>query len=249
MQPEIRTNPLSDSNVATSNRKGRQDSANRARWLSKAASNQAERSSLGSRQLPVALLTDIDARLVDKSDRRRPMVEINPKTWLLVLSEHGNPDEVARAIKWGRTFSINRDLQHRLREILAEIAADVGHLPQSPTNPPTAHGTAAASICLTQRQAQIAMMVRDGASNKLIAKALGVTVGTVKVHLHRIFRALGVENRIQLAMQAHSITINGNSGTGDHRAAQSQSSADDANQRRHQRIHRRTLQTAKRAKR
>ena len=37
-------------------------------------------------------------------------------------------------------------------------------------------------------------------SNKAIARALGIVDGTVKAHLHKVFKKLGVGDRVQLAL-------------------------------------------------
>ena len=48
---------------------------------------------------------------------------------------------------------------------------------------------------LTRRQQAVASLVCGGLSNKMIAKELGLTEGTVKVHLVNIFRKVGVRKR------------------------------------------------------
>lgn len=53
---------------------------------------------------------------------------------------------------------------------------------------------------LTVRQYQIWMALKMGASNKEIARMLGILESTVKVHLRSIYRELGVKNRTQAAM-------------------------------------------------
>lgn len=52
---------------------------------------------------------------------------------------------------------------------------------------------------LTQREREIVRLVSDGLSNKEIARQLGVSHGTVEVHLHNIFQKLAVNNRTVLA--------------------------------------------------
>jgi DNA-binding NarL/FixJ family response regulator len=54
---------------------------------------------------------------------------------------------------------------------------------------------------LTDRQQQIATLVCDGFSNKIIARKLGVTEGTVKIHLHMIYKKLGVPSRTHLIIR------------------------------------------------
>ena len=51
---------------------------------------------------------------------------------------------------------------------------------------------------LTDRQRQVVTLVCDGYPNKIIARRLRVSEGTVKTHLHAIYSRLGVENRASL---------------------------------------------------
>ncbi|TVQ90158.1 MAG: LuxR family transcriptional regulator [Deltaproteobacteria bacterium] len=51
---------------------------------------------------------------------------------------------------------------------------------------------------LTDRQREVADLVRIGQLNHEIAQTLGISVGTVKVHLRTIFRTLGVRSRAEL---------------------------------------------------
>src|SRR6516162_11248798 len=55
---------------------------------------------------------------------------------------------------------------------------------------------------LTNRERQIAQMVAGGLSNKEIGRQLDLSEGTVKVHLHNIYRKLKVNNRTTLAAMA-----------------------------------------------
>ena len=52
---------------------------------------------------------------------------------------------------------------------------------------------------LTPREWKIMGLAAEGLSNKEIAHRLKVTTGTAKVHLHHIFRKIGVRNRTSLA--------------------------------------------------
>ena len=56
---------------------------------------------------------------------------------------------------------------------------------------------------LTPRQRDVLARLRDGKSNKQIAHELGLTEGTVKVHVTAILRQLGVRNRTQAAITAN----------------------------------------------
>lgn len=54
-------------------------------------------------------------------------------------------------------------------------------------------------IALTPRQSEIVALLCEGKSNKAIARELGISPSTVKVHLHAAFRSLGVNNRLGAA--------------------------------------------------
>ena len=49
---------------------------------------------------------------------------------------------------------------------------------------------------LTDRQQQVIALVFAGQSNKVIARKLGISPSTVKVHVHAAFRTLGVHSRL-----------------------------------------------------
>ena len=55
---------------------------------------------------------------------------------------------------------------------------------------------------LTRREREVIAAVVDGASNKDIGKAFGLSEQTVKNHLSHIYDKLGVSNRLELALYA-----------------------------------------------
>ena len=56
-------------------------------------------------------------------------------------------------------------------------------------------------VKLTSRQNEIARLAAAGLSNKLIANQLGISVGTVKIHMHALMARLGFPSRTVLAAQ------------------------------------------------
>jgi two-component system nitrate/nitrite response regulator NarL len=51
---------------------------------------------------------------------------------------------------------------------------------------------------LTDREQQVTALVCKGLSNKLIARRLNVSEGTIKAHLHAVFSKLGLGSRFAL---------------------------------------------------
>ncbi|MCC7048051.1 MAG: response regulator transcription factor [Alphaproteobacteria bacterium] len=56
---------------------------------------------------------------------------------------------------------------------------------------------------LTRRQRQVLDLIAGGRSNKQIALQLGITEGTVKLHVFTLMRSFKVPNRTLLALIAH----------------------------------------------
>jgi two-component system nitrate/nitrite response regulator NarL len=55
---------------------------------------------------------------------------------------------------------------------------------------------------LSPREQEILRLVAGGASNKEVARALGVAESTVKIHVQHILRKLGLSSRVQAAVYA-----------------------------------------------
>jgi DNA-binding NarL/FixJ family response regulator len=61
------------------------------------------------------------------------------------------------------------------------------------------------SLCqqiLTAREREVILLVAEGLSNKAVAKQLHLSEGTVKIHLHNIYRKLSLANRTALTLFA-----------------------------------------------
>jgi DNA-binding NarL/FixJ family response regulator len=54
----------------------------------------------------------------------------------------------------------------------------------------------------TEREAQVLQLLVAGRPNREIAEALGIDAATVKAHVGRLMRKMGVDNRIALSVQA-----------------------------------------------
>lgn len=61
---------------------------------------------------------------------------------------------------------------------------------------------AAPQVELTDREQQVLKMVAGGNSNKMIGRKLGITEGTVKVHVKNLLHKLGLRSRVEAAVWA-----------------------------------------------
>ena len=55
---------------------------------------------------------------------------------------------------------------------------------------------------LSAREREVMLLAIKGLTNKVIARELNITEGTIKLHLHRIYQKLGVKSRFALAVLA-----------------------------------------------
>lgn len=88
----------------------------------------------------------------------------------------------------------------------SEIAATLRAMLQPEGQGDDEEGETATETKLTKRQRQLIIMLDEGLSNRDIAERLGISEHTVKVHLWRLFRRLGVKSRTQTL---HYARLNG----------------------------------------
>jgi DNA-binding NarL/FixJ family response regulator len=120
---------------------------------------------------------------------RRIQPLTSPVVWGTTLSDA----EVLRFLQAGAAGVVRKDAP--LRELLACIrTAAAGNTWAEETVAEPAHSP------LTAREVQVAELVEHGMKNRDIAGTLGITTGTVKIHLKHIFEKTGIRGRYGLAL-------------------------------------------------
>ncbi len=118
-----------------------------------------------------------------------------PKTPLAVISAAPADDVEEQCVDAGADIYIEKssgaaEIGAALRALLV---ADSGFEELAPTDSK-----------LSKRQKQLIVMLDQGLSNRDIAESLGISEHTVKVHLWRLFRRLGVKSRTQTVHYART---------------------------------------------
>ena len=126
-----------------------------------------------------------------------------PQVPLVVVSAEDDPAQVAPLLALGVAGFVPKSeppavIVSALRLVLAGGTYVPPRLAAAAAAPPPGPADAG----LTPRQWEVVKLLGRGLSNKAIANALGVTEGTVKVHLIAVFRALNVRNRTAAAIAA-----------------------------------------------
>ena len=58
---------------------------------------------------------------------------------------------------------------------------------------------------LSPREREVALLINQGLSNKEVARALGLSAGTVKSHVHNILQKLGKTRRYSLILHLQKL--------------------------------------------
>lgn len=125
---------------------------------------------------------------------------------ILLFTVSDVEQDVRDAMRFGADGYLLKDMEpelliDRLREVLAGglvvSPALTTVLAQALRAP---HG--ASSLDLTERERQVLKMIAAGLSNKMIGNKLGITEGTVKVHVKNLLHKLGLRSRVEAAVWA-----------------------------------------------
>ena len=131
----------------------------------------------------------------------------NLPTRLVLLASSISDQQVYAAISAGLDGIVPKQSPDSLVSCLHDVAAGRRWLPREFVKPAIdreikRHNDGRPVISeLTLRQLEIVQQVCDGLPNKMIAAKLGLSEGTVKVHLHKIYQKFGISNRAELAYQ------------------------------------------------
>jgi DNA-binding NarL/FixJ family response regulator len=121
----------------------------------------------------------------------------------VVLFTADGDRELVTAVASGAHGVVSMDaMPEKLVHFLREVAAGK-LLPLAPLEAKPRHERQRSmQMTLTERERQIMELVPGGLSNKEIGRRLSLAEGTIKVHLHRIYRKLALNNRTALAVSA-----------------------------------------------
>jgi DNA-binding NarL/FixJ family response regulator len=137
-----------------------------------------------------------------------------PQALLVIFSDREDPQEICAAFENGAVGFMPTSLEPAVAfQALSFIRSGGSFFPPSVLSScfgkVTVNGVANASD-LTTKQENVFSLLRQGYPNKKIARQLGLSEATVKVHVRRIMHKFGAANRTELAIAA----MNANTGEG-----------------------------------
>lgn len=156
---------------------------------------------LGQYRSRVALaVVQFDLPGMKRTKGLQRLCEAWPAIPILVTGDRCDRDTILEVLSAGSHGFVPKsssplELEHALR---ATAGGQVFVSPMSAARP-VSHPSPTKSFHeaeLTARQKEVLNLLATGKSNKQIAWSLGISEGTVKVHVNAAFRALGVHNRV-----------------------------------------------------
>lgn len=168
-------------------------------------------------QLAAALQPDVillDMRMpgMDGIEILRRLRACGIQTPVAVVTTSREEMDLLKSLRGGAQAYLIKDMEpdelvQALRQVVAgdtvvakELAGVLARVVQG-DNQPSSRPTSRLAD-LTPREEQILRHLAEGQSNKVIARELGISDGTVKLHVKAILRKLGVHSRVEAAVMA-----------------------------------------------
>jgi DNA-binding NarL/FixJ family response regulator len=168
------------------------------------AADGAEAVAQCARHAPDVVLMDLDMPVLDGIEATRLIAAAHPQTAVVVLTSFSDGPRILGALDAGACGYLLKDVD---ADAVAEgiRAAARGESPLDPRAARTILDARSAPDPLeglSDREREVLKLLVEGLPNKLIARRLEISEKTVKSHLTRIFRELGVTDRTQAALWA-----------------------------------------------
>lgn len=156
---------------------------------------------------PDLIVLDLNMQGMDGLETLHAMRNAQVTSRIIMLTVSDNDEDVVRAITYGADGYLLKDMDpeqiiERLREALngTMVISDklthvlIGALRKGD------NGRAKQLASLTSRELEILKLIAKGLSNKLIARELDISDGTVKVHVKHVLKKLGLRSRVEAAV-------------------------------------------------
>jgi len=169
-----------------------------------AAGDGEEVVALCAERQPDVVLMDLEMPVLDGIEATRRIRSAQPGVAVVVLTSFSDRERILRALDAGAAGYLLKDAEPAELRRAIEAAARG----EAPLDPKAARALLSARAgptavqSLSKREREVLAMVAEGLPNKLIARELAISEKTVKAHLTKVYREIGVTDRTQAALWA-----------------------------------------------
>ncbi len=164
---------------------------------------------LAQQLLPEVILLDMRMPQMNGLEALRALRQQYPEIPVVMLTTSRDERDLIESLQQGAKGYLLKDMEpdelvSRLQSILygkTEVAHELSAVLARVVQGQPA-GTPSPFSDLTPREAEILRHLAEGQSNKVIARNLGISDGTVKLHVKAILRKLAVHSRVEAAVMA-----------------------------------------------
>lgn len=156
---------------------------------------------------PDMILLDLNMKGMNGLDTLRALREAGVDARIVVFTVSDDKGDVVNVLRAGADGYLLKDMEpERLLEHIRQAAT--GQMTLSPqltqilAQALRGDDRSKSLDELTERERQILRQIAHGYSNKMIARKLDITEGTVKVHVKRVLHKLGMRSRVEAAVWA-----------------------------------------------
>jgi two-component system nitrate/nitrite response regulator NarL len=182
-----------------------------------AASAQEVLDTMSSTSKVDLIVLDLHMPGVNDLDLLKTLCNSYPDVPLVVVSADENPRTMQRVVEHGAVGFIPKSAAHNVLAGALQLVMSGGvYIPTQLLDRPATSALAAGMAAtgnprdvLTGRQMDVLELVAEGQPNKEIARRLGLSEHTVKIHLSAIFKTLGVSNRTEAAIACRELGLFG----------------------------------------
>ena len=176
-----------------------------------AAAHGAEGIELAAELKPDIILLDLRMPDMGGLEVLPILREKHPSTPVVMLTTSNEEKDLIKSLRSGAQGYLLKDMEpdelvgalrdiEKGKNVVAQDLTDaLARMVQGDTNIDDNEGPFSS---LTPREHEILCLLAEGQSNKLIARNLGISDGTVKLHVKAILRKLGIHSRVEAAVIA-----------------------------------------------
>ncbi len=169
------------------------------------ASDGQESIDLCAQTQPDVILMDILMPGMDGPTATQKIRTDFPDVKVIALTSFVEPELVQSAIQAGAISYLLKDVRpERLAQAIRDACQGKGIIdaPAAQALVQATRQTTPSGSVLTERESEVLNYLAEGRSNKEIAQALNISLGTVRFHTSNIYLKLGVGNRTEAARLA-----------------------------------------------